>query len=123
VHREHVDLLVAMHRVPQPQARAQLEVTRLEHAFEQKDRAAPAERAHPLGLLQVQQRETVGAAQRVEHALDPVAIGIGLDHGPDLRVARGTAQARQVVAQGGQVDRGADGAGHGFQILALPRVI
>jgi hypothetical protein len=52
--------------VPQVQARAQLQVARLEHAFEQQDRPAPAQRAHALGLGQVQQRKAVGAAQAVE---------------------------------------------------------
>ena len=63
VRGQHVDLLVAVHGVPQAQARAQLQVARLEHAFQQQDGAAPAQRAHPLGLGQVQQREAVGAAQ------------------------------------------------------------
>ena len=88
VHGQHVDLLVAVHRVPQVQARAQLQVARLEHAFEQQDRAAPAQRAHPLGLLQVEQREAVGAAQALEHALDAMAVGVGLDHAPDPGVGR-----------------------------------
>src|SRR5436853_489585 len=86
--KRSVDLLVAMHRVPQAQARTQLQVARLEHAFEQEDGTAPAQRAHAFGLLQVQQREAVGAADRFEHAVDAVAIGIGLDDGPYLRVAR-----------------------------------
>ena len=40
-----------------------LEVARLEAAFEQQDRAAPAERAHPLGFGEVEQREAVGAGK------------------------------------------------------------
>ena len=83
------------------------------HAFEQQDRAAPAERAHALGLGQVEQRKAVGAAQAVEDALDAVAVGVGLDHRPDPRVGRGGAGARQVVGQRVGVDQGFDRAGHG----------
>ena len=93
VRGQPVDLLVAVHHVPQVQARAQLQVARLEAALEQQHRAAPAERAHALGLGQVEQREAVGAAQAVEDALDAVAVGVGLDHRPDPGVGRG-ARAR-----------------------------
>ena len=112
VRGQHVDLLVAMHRMPQAQARAQLQVARLEHAFEQQDGPAPAQVAHALGLGQVQQRKTVGAAQALEHPLDAVAIGIGLDHRPHLGVRHRLAHAREVVVQGRGVDGGSgwDGA-------------
>ena len=63
VRREHVDLRCMVHGVPQVQARADLEVARLEAAFEQQDRPAPAERAQPFGLVQVEQRKAVGALQ------------------------------------------------------------
>ena len=86
VARQPVDLLVAMHRMPQVQARAQLQVARLEHTFEQQDRATPAQGTHALGLGQVQQGEAVGAAQALEGALDAMAVGIGLDHRPDAGV-------------------------------------
>jgi hypothetical protein len=110
---QHVDLLVAMHCVPQAQARAQLQVPRLEHAFEQKDGPAPAQVAHALGLGQVQERKAVGAAQAFVCALDAMAVRIGLDHGPDLGVGRRLPDAIQVVVQGGGVDGGGDGTGHG----------
>ena len=109
---EHVDLLVAVHGMPQAQARAQLQVTRLEHTFEQQDRAAPAQGPHPFGLGQVQQRKAVGPAQAVEHPLDAMAIGIGLNHSPDLGVLGRLAHPREVVAQGGRVDGGKNGARH-----------
>ncbi len=63
VRGQPVDLLVAVHHMPEVQARAQLEVARLEAALEQQDGAAPAQRAQPLGLGQVEQREAVGRAQ------------------------------------------------------------
>jgi hypothetical protein len=113
VQRQHVDLLVAMHRVPQVQARAQLQVSRLESAFEQQDRAAPAQSPHPFGLGQVQERKTIGPAQTVKHPLDAMPVGIGLDHGPGLGVGRGLAGHAQVVAQRSGVDGGLYRAGHG----------
>ncbi|MNT01055.1 hypothetical protein D3C72_1355060 [compost metagenome] len=99
--------------MPQVQARAQLQVARVEHAFEQQHGAAPAQRAHALGLGQVEQREAVGAAQAFEDTLDAVPVGVGLDHGPDTGVDGRAAGAVEVVAQGGGVDGGENGARHG----------
>ena len=112
VRGEHVDLRLVVHRVPQVQARAGFEIARLEAAFEQQHRAAPAEGANSLGFGQVEQRETVGALQTGVGALDAVAVGIGLDDGPDLRTRRRGAGALQVVRQRVGVDQGFDGARH-----------
>ena len=126
---QHVDLLFAVHRVPQVQARTQLQVTRLEHAFEQQDGAAPAQGAHARSLVQIQQGKTVGAAQAFEHTLDAMAVGVGLDDGPDTRVRRRLARARQVLPQGLGVDGGEYRTGHvgGFRrggaILTPPGVL
>jgi hypothetical protein len=112
VRRQPVDLLAAVHRVPEVQARAQLQVARLEHAFEQQHRAAPAQRAHALGLGQVEQREAVGAAQAVVGALDAVAVGVGLDHGPDAGIRRAFTHPCQVVQEGVAVDQRFDRSRH-----------
>ena len=112
---QHVDLLVAVDRVPQAQARAQLQVARVKTALQQQDGAAPVERAQALRLGQVQQRETVGAAQCVKDAFDAVAVGVGLDDGPDLGVGRGGAGAGEVVRERGSVDGGKNGAWHGAE--------
>ncbi len=116
VRGQHVDLLVAVDGVPQGQARAQLQVARLEHALDQQDGAAPAQLAHALGLAQVQQGKAVSAAQTIKHLLYAVAVGVGLDHGPDLGVSGSSACARQVVLQGRGVDTGVDGARHGGRL-------
>ncbi|OIQ70460.1 hypothetical protein GALL_479280 [mine drainage metagenome] len=79
---QHVDLLVAMHGVPQIQARAKFQVTCFKDTFKQQNRASPAQVAHPLGFIQIKQGKTVGAAQAFEGTFDAVAIGIGLDDGP-----------------------------------------
>ena len=113
VRGQHVDLFVAMHRVPQAQARTQLQVARLEHPFKQQNRSAPAQRAHAFGLVQVQQGKTVGTAQALVGALYAMAIGIRLDHGPNAGVASGLADLGQVVAQGFGVDSGLYRTGHG----------
>ena len=65
-----------------------VEVARLEAAFEQEDRAAPAEAAHEFRFLEIEQGEAVGALQRGVDIADTVAVGIGLDDGPDPGVAR-----------------------------------
>ncbi|MDH6592283.1 hypothetical protein M2165_002172 [Variovorax sp. TBS-050B] len=113
VRREHVDLLVAVHRVPEVEARAEFEVARLEHAFEQQHRPAPAQRPHALGLVQVQQREAVGAAQPFVDPLDAMAIGIALDHGPDAGIDSRAPRAIEVVAERSGVHGGENGARHG----------
>ena len=102
-----------MHGVPHIQARAQLQVARLEHAFQQQQRAAPAQGAQALGFGQVEQGKAIGCAQGVEHALDAMAVGIGLDHGPHARVLRRRTAARQVVPQRSGVDGGKNRARHG----------
>ena len=114
---EPVDLFSAVHRVPEVQARAQLQVARLEHPFEQQDGAAPAQRAQALRLVQIEQGETVGRAQGVEHPFDAMAVGIGLDHRPDPRIGRRGAGPRQVVRQRVGVDQGFDRTGHRMSLL------
>ena len=118
VQGQHVNLLIAMHGVPQVQARAQLQIARFKHPFEQQDRSAPAQGTHLLGLLQVQQGKAIGTAQALEHLLNAVTIGIGLDHGPNLGVGRGQTGACQVVAQSAGVNRGLYRSGHGLSSRA-----
>ena len=117
VRRQHVDLRLVVHGVPQVQARAQLQVARLEAAFEQQDGAAPAERAHALRFVEVEQREAVGTRQPGIGTFDAVAVGIGLDHRPHARLRRGLACATQVVRQRLGVDERLDRSGHGAPIL------
>lgn len=111
---EHVDLLVAMHGVPEVQPRAQLQVSGVENAFQQQHRAAPAEGAHALGLGQIEQREAVGAAQSFIDPLDAMAIGICLDDGPDAGFEGRAARPVEVVTQGVGVDSGEYGTRHGW---------
>ena len=112
VRRQPVDLRLAVNDMPQPEPRAGVEIAGLEGAFEQQHRAAPAERAQPLGFGEVEQREAVGRVQPVEGTLDAVSVGVGLHHRPDLRLRRGRACAGQVVCQRIDMDYGLDGARH-----------
>jgi hypothetical protein len=113
VRGEHVDLLVAVHAVPQVQARAQLQVAGVEHALQQQHRAAPAEGANALGLGQVEQREAVRTSKTLIDPLDAMAIGIGFHHGPHAGIEGRAAHPLEVVAQGAGMDSGEDGARHG----------
>ena len=109
---QHVDLFVAMHHMPQPQAGAQLQVTRFKTAFQQQDGAAPVQRTQALCFGQVQQRKAVSTAQTIKRPLDAVAIGVGLDDGPHAGIRSGCADAGQVVGQCGRVDGGKNRARH-----------
>ena len=106
VQRQHVDLFVAMHGVPQVQPRAQLQVAGLKGAFEQQDRSTPAQCPNLLRFGQVQQGKTIGTPQSFKRPLNAVPVGIGLDHRPGLRVGCRLAGTGQVVAQGLGVDGG-----------------
>ncbi|MCY1241562.1 hypothetical protein D9M72_544700 [compost metagenome] len=110
---QHAQLFVAVDRGGQPVLLDQGDVLRLEKAFQQQDGALPAQVAQQHGFVQVQQAEAVGAAQRGKDAADAVAVGIGLDHGPDARVRRAAADDVQVIGQRGLVDDGVDGSWHG----------
>ena len=123
VHGQHVDLLIAVHRVPQVQARAQFQVARLEHAFQQQDGPAPAQGAHALRLLQVQQGEAVGAAQSVEHAFDAMAVGIGLDHAPHPGIGRAARMRARLWRRASAVDGGLDRTGHARDSVITTRDI
>ncbi len=109
---EPVDLLLAVHRVPQVQPRAQLEVALLEAAFQHQDRPAPAERADALRLVEIEQREAVRSSETIERPFYSVPVGIGLDDGPDARIRSGFAGSSDVVREGVDVDQGFDGTGH-----------
>ena len=113
---QHVDLFVAVHRVPQVQARAQLQVAQFEHAFEQQNRTAPAQGTHLLGFVEVQQRKAIGSAQPIEGPLDAMTVGVGLDDGPDSGVRRGLTCPRQIVAKRARMDGGLDRTGHSADV-------
>ena len=103
--------------VPQPQARAQLQVARLEHALQQQDGAAPAERARARPRPG-RAGETVGAAQTVVHVArcrgrrrwSLTTAQTGARWMPGARrqvVAQGVGWMRAWIGRGGIWNRGA----------------
>ena len=117
VRGQPVDLLVAVHDMPEVQPRAQLEVARLEAAFQQQHRAAPAQVAHPLRLVEVEHRQAVGTEQARPDALDAVPVGVGLDDRPQPGVGCAPACAGQVAGEGVGMDEGFDRTGHDREIV------
>jgi hypothetical protein len=113
VRGKHVDLLIAMHHVPQPQPGTQLQVALLKYPLQQQHWSAPTQVTHPLGFGQVEQRKPVGGTQGIKHPLNAVTIGIGLDHCPHSGIARRLTGQGEVVAQGVLMDCGMYGARHG----------
>ena len=64
------------------------------------------------GIGQIEQRETVSKVfERAGRAHQAVAVGIGLDDGPQARRAGMLACNGQIAAQGGKIDGGAGRAG------------
>ena len=120
--RQPVDLRRVVHHVPEVQARAGLEITRIEAALEQQDGPAPAELAQQLGLCHIEQCEPVGAAQAFPDLGDAVAIGIGLHDGPDLGARGGAARDLEVGGERFGMNPGNDGPRHGG-ILPKTRVL
>ena len=112
VRGQHVNLLVAVHRVPQAQARAQFQIARLGHAFEQQDRILDAAVTQFDRLAEARHREPVGhAGQRPGHLQGAVPVSIGLDHRESAAARCGAAQDGEVAAQRGEVDACADAHG------------
>jgi len=104
--------LVAMHGVPNAQARAQLQIAQLKHAFQQQDGAAPVQAAQAQGLFQLQHRKAISRTQAFKRAFNAMAVGIGLGHAHQLGVWRCAAHALQVVANRLGMDGGKNGARH-----------
>ena len=84
VAREPIDLGLAVHGVPEFEARALLELARVKDPLEQQNGATPAQIAQALRFTHFKHTKAIGASQTLVYSLDPVAIGIGFDHGQDL---------------------------------------
>ncbi|CFW36991.1 Uncharacterised protein [Bordetella pertussis] len=119
--RQHVELLARMHGGGEMIAVDDFQVGRLEEAFEQQDRAAPARFAAAHGLLQVQHGQALGRRETGHRLFDAMAVGIGLDDRPDggrraVRLGRHviemTTHGGKVVPQGGLGDRSKYGTRH-----------
>ncbi len=83
-----------------------------EKSFEQQDPARVplfAQFDRDVGLDQC---KAVGVLERGQHALQSVAVRVGLDHGEHLRAGRLFAHARKVGAQRSEIDLGVQRTGH-----------
>ena len=125
VRGQQVDLCIVMDNVPQIQARAGFQIARLEDPLQQQDRATPAQAAHAFGFAQVQQVNTVRSTQALAGPLDAVTIRIGLDDSPQFCALGQLAHAPEVLAQGVNVDGGANRAWHlgQFKAVSIPHAI
>ncbi len=106
--REMGDDQVQLRRVQQQRVGRRIQAAIDQHG------AFPAQPAAGARFVQVQHREAVGAAQRRQHPCQAMAVGIGLDRGPQPGRAGGgqrRAQAGEVVGHGSRVDAGIQGAG------------
>ena len=113
VRSQHVNLFIAVHGVPQAQPRTQLEVARFKAALKQQNRSAPVKGTQALRLGKIKQCKAIRAAQTFKRALDTVAIGIGLDDGPDPCVRRRRSHTGKVVRECRSVNGGENWTGHG----------
>ncbi len=120
--REQIDLGTAMDDVPEMQSGAGLEIAAIERAFEQQDRAAPAELAQQHSFGDVEQGEAVGALQRGIDIGDAVTVGVGLDDGPDLGAGSGRASDGEVGGEGVAMNQRFDRPRHGGILPAAPLV-
>jgi len=90
----------------------ELDVARIEHALEHEDRLLHAERPQARRLLEVEHRKAVGRPQRAGRPLEAVAVGVRLEHRPNLRRAGVAARNCKVVCESARRYGGADGTGH-----------
>jgi len=90
----------------------QRQVDGLEEALQHQDRLGDAGDAQPRRLLEVEHREAVGGLERARRALQAMAVGVRLEHRPELGAAGVGLGDEQIVRERAGRDRGADGARH-----------
>ena len=90
-----------------------LNVRGVKEPFEQEQALPPAAAACELGVREINRRESVRVGEGRHGVLKSVAVGVGLDDGPDVS-ARGLAPHDvEVVAQRMEIDFSVDGTRHG----------
>ncbi len=109
---EQPDLFDVVERHREAERTTLRHVTRLEHAFQQQDRPLPPGRPRAPRLVEVEHRQSIGLRKSFYRALDPVAVGIGLDHRPHRTTVRPRARRSEVVTHCGNVDAGLDRTWH-----------
>ncbi len=84
--------------------RQHVRVSRVKNTLKQQYRFCPSHLTQTYGAVRLDQSKAVGSGKTAHAALEPVAIGIGLDHCPHQRAGRAGPRARQVVLHGIEVD-------------------
>jgi hypothetical protein len=88
---QHRQLFRIVHCTREPVARGHGQFTRVECAFEQKDRLGVALLPQLHRIIDFQNRETVGSRQRPRGAREPVSVGMRFHYSKYARVRCGAA--------------------------------
>jgi len=105
---EHAQLFFLMHDDREPARRDLRQLGGLEEALEQQDPPRIALCPQLDGRIELEQRQAVGVRERGQHAEEPVAVGIRLHDGEDLRFGCLHAHRFQVAPQRSEVHLGED---------------
>ena len=103
---QHVDLFVAMHGKGDIVTGQNRQFVRIEKSFQEQYRFFPADFAKVDGCLDFDQGQSVGVGKRPDGPFKPVAVGIGLDDGPDFRTGNPGTDNGKIVLHGSDVDTG-----------------
>ena len=106
-----------MHDGGQPALREFRQFAFGEEAFEQQDPPRVMLFAQVDRDVGLDQRKSVGVLERGQHALESVAVRVGLDHREQLRAGRLFARTRKVVAQCSEIDLGVQRTGHAAGVI------
>ena len=90
----------------------QRQILGMEEPFQQQNRPFPAAFAQQDSLFQIEQRKTVGGAERAPDTVNTVAVGIRFDYRPDARTRCCPANNLQVFLQGLQIQLSQNRTGH-----------
>ena len=110
---EHAHLIDVVYDHGESLVRDLRELGRFEEAFEQQDAAGVALLAQGDRRVELDEREPVGIGEGGQHALQAVAVCVGLDHREELRACDVPARHLDVGPQRSEIDLGMKGSGHG----------
>jgi hypothetical protein len=111
---EDVDLPARVHDGLDVELLQRLDVLFVEKALEQQDALFPARVASPLGVAEVDGRQSVGVGERLDGVFEAVAVSVGLHDGPERAGAGIAANARKVVLHRRDINFSKYRTGHFF---------
>ena len=109
---EPAQLLLAVNRELESEGLCRVEVGGFEGAFEHQDRPLPAALPQPPRVVELDERQAVGAEEPAQRPRQPVAVGVGLDDRPDPGIRRMVPDAPEVVPHCSNRNRGLRWSGH-----------